>query len=514
MDEIELKLRLSRQSLPRLLRHPLLAAATAGSGRTRRLVSLYYDTPRLDLSRQRVALRLRKVGRRWIQTVKAEGTVSAGLHRRPEWEAPLAGGRPDLTKLDDPELDRIFGAAAVRDHLQPVFRVDVHRTTRALRFPDGTRAELAVDRGEVRAGGRVHALSEIELELESGSPRPLFELALELQQSLPLEVEMVSKAERGYRLLAEGAPPAVKARQPALAADVSVNDALKVIAAACVSQLEANVEGMRGGGDVEFLHQMRVALRRLRSVLSTFATAYPQALFAPVQDELRWLTGELGPARDWDVFVTETLPPVREAFPGHAGLARLAGVCRRLQRSANARARATADSPRFRRLMLGLSAWINCEPWLSGLAPEQIETVQGPLKPFAGRILSERRRRVTKRGRQRRALAPAELHTLRITAKKLRYAAEFFAGLYPARASRGYITRLQGLQEVLGAINDGATCARLLEEAARSTRDAAALAAVGIVSGWTARMALQRRQALEHAWKAFRGEKPFWENGS
>lgn len=514
MDEIELKLRLSRQSLPRLLRHPLLAAAAAGSGRTRRLLSLYYDTPRLDLNRQRVALRLRKVGRRWIQTVKAEGTVSAGLHRRPEWEAPLAGGRPDFSRLGDPGLERVFGAAAVRDRLQPVFCVDVHRTTRALRFPDGTRAELAVDRGEVRAGARAHGLSEIELELESGSPRPLFELALELQRSLPLEVEMASKAERGYRLLAAGTPPAVKARLPALAADVSVNDALKAIAAACVSQLAANTEGVRGGGDGEFLHQMRVALRRLRSALSTFAAAYPQALFAPVRDELRWLGGELGPARDWDVFMTETLPPVREVFPGHAGLARLAGVCRRLQRSASARARAAADSPRFRRLMLGLSAWINCEPWLSGLTPEQIEAVQGPLKPLAGRILRERCRRVAKRGKRHRALAPAELHALRIAVKKLRYAAEFFAGLYPARASRGYIARLQGLQEALGALNDGATCARLLEEAARSTRDAAALEAVGIVGQWTARMALKRRQALERAWQAFRGEKPFWENAS
>lgn len=509
-SEIELKLALPRDAVARLLRHPALARLGGKTAATRRLLSVYFDTADLRLKRERVALRLRKVGRQWIQTVKAQGTVSAGLHRRPEWEAPVPGGQPDLAEIGDPALARLFQRPEVRHGLKPVFATEITRTTRILEPAGSTRVELAVDRGEIRAGGASRAISEIELELMAGDPRPVFELALELAQSLPLELEVLSKAERGYQLLAGEPAPAMKAHQPELERAVSVNAALKQIVSACARQFLANVDGMREGRDVEYLHQMRVALRRLRSALSTFSTVYRRELFAPVQDELRWLTSRLGPARDWDVFMTETLPPALAAFPEHAGLAALDKVCRGLRHSANAAALEAIASARYRQLMLGLSAWINCEPWLAALDPDALAQVHGPLKPFADTILEKRHRGLLKRGRRCDELGAEELHQLRIAGKKLRYAAEFFAGLYSRKAARCYLAHLQALQDVLGAINDGATTGALLEQAACASADTQAQAAAGIITGWSAQVAATQRQQLGRVWKRFKEAKPFW----
>ena len=109
---------------------------------------------------------------------------------------------------------------------------------------------------------------------------------------------------------------------------------------------------MLAGEDPEYLHQMRVALRRLRSAFSVFAPALPAETTAPVAAELKWLGAALGPARDWDVFVTETLPPVHAEFGEHPALAAFGERCAALRRAAAQRARRTVASQRYQRLML------------------------------------------------------------------------------------------------------------------------------------------------------------------
>ncbi|HSO07653.1 MAG TPA: CHAD domain-containing protein, partial [Pelomicrobium sp.] len=430
------------------------------------------------------------------------------------WEANVAACRPELAKIDAPQARELLDSPEVHDRLAPVFETDFRRTTVPLQFAAGA-AELAIDRGHVVAGGRREALAELELEMDPASARDAYALLLELARSFELETEVVNKAERGFRLLDQAPPPVVKARKPRFDHEHSVEQALAAIVSACLYQVQANAEGVRAGlDDVEYLHQMRVGLRRMRSALSTFSAAFPKALFAPLRDELKWLAGELGPARDWDVFVTETLPPIRAAFPDHAGLLRLAAAAEGLQARHNQRARNAAAAPRYREITLALSAWLGARSWREALTAEQLAAVDAPVPGFASAVLAKRHRQFVKRGKGHREFTAEELHQLRIAGKKLRYAAEFFHGLFTGKRAEAFIEALEDLQDILGAINDAATTQRLLEEIRGETADAGVHEAAGIVAGWGAQRAAHCRSELATAFKHLRRQKPFWDDAA
>ncbi|MDP1705100.1 MAG: CYTH domain-containing protein, partial [Sulfurimicrobium sp.] len=152
--EIELKLLINPMDIDRLRRHPLLKAHAAGRARSRNLLSIYFDTPDLTLRQQRVALRVRRIGAHWVQTVKGGGGVRAGLHQRGEWEDEVAQDRPDLTKISEPFLLKLFSSAAVRDRLTAVFTTEFKRTTWQLQWDNGDAVELALDQGEVKSGDK------------------------------------------------------------------------------------------------------------------------------------------------------------------------------------------------------------------------------------------------------------------------------------------------------------------------------------------------------------------------
>jgi triphosphatase len=312
--ELELKLLVDSADIPKLRRHALLKTQADGP-RRQNLLSIYFDTSELALKQRRMALRVRRVGMRWIQTVKAGGEVHGGLHRRGEWEEPVARGCPDLTKIQEPALSEVFFSPEVRDALQAVFTTEFRRTTWLLRWDDGDEVELALDQGEVKSGERALPISEVELELKQGNPARLYQLALDLQQTIPLRLENVSKAARGYQLFQGTPQPMVKAVAPRIVEAMSVGEAFQTIAWNCIGHWTANQEGVLAGKDPEYLHQMRVALRRLRSALPLFTSAIPRESAAAISAELKWLAGALGPARNWDVFATETCPRCWRNFP-------------------------------------------------------------------------------------------------------------------------------------------------------------------------------------------------------
>lgn len=507
-NELELKLRLAPQHLKRLSRHPLVAGLAHDKPILRKLHSTYYDTPDLALWDAGYALRVRRVAGRWVQTVKGEGRMAAGLHERREWEAEVAGQAPDLTKLTDPALSKILASPGVREALIPVFTTEFRRTARNLRFSDGSEAELALDRGEVRTDGERRPLCEVELELKSGNPARLFELARELQKTIPFTLEPVSKAERGYRLAGSRPSSPVKAASPDLPAGISVNEGFKVIAWNCLGQIHGNEEGLLEAWDVEYLHQMRVGLRRMRSALGIFSGVLTP--MTPLRAELKWLGSRLGPARDWDVFATQVLPPVLAGFPDHAGLAALRNAAEALRAERNALARAAARSARYQALLLDFGAWLHAEPWRSGAGETAPAGLDEPLQFFATATLDKRHRQLKKRGRHFAQLTPEGRHALRIAAKKLRYAAEFFALLYSRKQARSYLQALSRLQNVLGSLNDAATARTLLEESAG--RGGADPEALGLVLGWVARAAEEGAADLKREWDGFCEEEPFWKD--
>ena len=192
--ELELKLALPPQQAERLRRHPALRPISPHRAVVAELDAIYFDTPELALQAQGVAVRLREAGGRWVQTVKGRSDASGALHRRLEWETPSEGAGLDFSGIDDPALRRQLTAPALAERLQPVFRTRFRRWARLLVLGDGTRIELALDQGRIEAGASEAPICELELELKSGRPEALFELALALQQDLDLRPEPRSKA--------------------------------------------------------------------------------------------------------------------------------------------------------------------------------------------------------------------------------------------------------------------------------------------------------------------------------
>ena len=506
--ETELKLRVPPEAARRIRAHPLLRGRVRPV--VRKLHSIYFDTPGLDLWQQGVALRLRRSGGHWLQTVKGGGTVQAGLHERVEIETEVAGPYPDCTRIAEGALTRIFASRELRAQLKPVFVTEFSRSSRLIELTPGVAVEVSMDRGEIKSGDVAEPVCELELELKSGSAWQLYEFALKLLEAVPLRVENRSKAERGYALFRGERPAPAKASTAALAADMTVSVAFKTIAWTTLNHLQANEHGMLEGRDPEYLHQMRVALRRLRSVFSVFAAVLPETTTEPLVAEFRWLGGALSPARDWDVFVSETLPPIREAFAEHAALAQFARECARLRREANRKARRAVASVRYERLVLDFAAWLAAEKWVSEAAETPLATPGSPAREFAAVVLERRYARVRKRGRKLRQLSAAELHRLRIAVKKLRYAMDFLVTLFAAKRARDMLSHLARLQNILGAMNDAAAVERLVHDAFGARAGRATSEARGIVLGWSHGRALTLRRELRGAWKAFRAAEIFW----
>jgi triphosphatase len=281
-EEIELKLTAPADALAAVRAHPAVNAIARGRMRTRQLVSTYFDTPERDLAAAGIALRLRRAGTLWLQTVKGEGDAAAGLHRRTEFEWRLAAPKLDTAKLARTPWRKLFARSDGR--YRRVFATVVRRSELPLVFADGTRATLCLDHGEIRAGHRRAAVNEIEVELEHGDPSRLFELASTLAVDLPVRVTHTSKAERGYALASDTRPRPRRARPVALAPSATPQAALAAIAAECIGQVEANAEAMLADGHPEYLHQLRVGWRRVRSLLKLAAlVASPEAI-APLEE--------------------------------------------------------------------------------------------------------------------------------------------------------------------------------------------------------------------------------------
>ncbi len=507
-QEIELKFAATPRTLGRLLEEPLLGEP---HGEAQDLVAVYFDTPRFALWRRGIALRLRREHGRWVQCIKYAGTVQGGLHRRIEVEHPATGPAPDLSLLDDPDLRARVTRAAGTAALAEAYRVEVTRHSRLASPAPGVSIEVCLDRGVIRAGKRRTPVSEVEFELKGEGPAwRLYPFALAIAARYPVRVEQRSKAERGHALASGAQPEPVRARLAVVRPTMSANDAFKAICWTCLNHLQANVHGASLGADPEFLHQARVALRRLRSGLGAFEKLFPAGSIEPHARAVRRLTRALGPARDWDVFAEEVLAPVAQQFPGHRGLEALERASVRLRQAANRAARRALRSRSYQRLLLGFAAWLGEAPWLGAEPDEVRQAWEAPVREHAVAILDRYHRRLLKRGRGVASLSLPRLHRLRIAAKKFRYAAGFFALLFPRKRVEPMLDALNDLQNVLGAINDCAAAPAMIDAAVAAGRGPLRPQARLFISHWNAAVLAKRRAALKRVWRTLRATERFW----
>ena len=350
--ELEIKLELASGSVGELKKHPLLRTQRAAPKHPIE-VSVYFDTDTHKLRKSSVMLRVRRVGGRYIQTIKASG--NSAPFERDEWEGEIGGEEPDLSLAKGTALEPIL-TDKLRRRLAPLFETRVRRTI--YRIGDDTHAiVLTVDRGTIDTGTRTLPLCEIELELERGTAARLFEVARELTEALPARQALKSKSQRGYEMIDGEQDSPAKAGSVDLPAAASAREAFQMIGLACLKQIIDNDLAVTKG-DPEGVHQMRVGLRRLRAAMSLFRILLDDPQTAAIKAQLKWLTGELSPARELEVLVSRVIAPMRKRRRRWRGMPLLSQEIAERRDAALKRAQDVVVSARFRVLMLDVAAWL------------------------------------------------------------------------------------------------------------------------------------------------------------
>ena len=509
--QVELELRLvgDPEILNAVFLSPSLAPVPGQEDNVSELESRYFDTPDLALRAKGLAYRVRANGKGYKQTLKAGDEAKAAILNRGEWETPLDDAQPRPDALPKRARERMPKAAFDTD-LEQTFATRVKRRSRKISIGDVGRIEAALDLGEIDTAAGGLPIAEIELELLEGQPVALYELALELQEVGPLRLETRSKSTRAFDQLAERPPSWHRGDAPLLSARDSVDDAMTAIFQSCFDQWLANQAAAIDGRDPEGVHQMRVALRRLRSALSVFRKLIPDDQLSWLQADAKKAISALGPARDWDVFQSDLLAPVLAARPADVGLKALSSRARARCRAGYRLARKHLESADYTRFALRFGRWLEQRAWRDDEALRQRELLARPIVDFAGKLMKKRHRQALAKGKHFDDLATAERHQLRIAMKKLRYSVEFFRPLYGKAAVKPFLDRVKALQDDLGLLNDVAVAEGLLTDlmARPGKRDVGG--AAGLVIGWHARGVASAEPALRRDWKAFTAAFPFW----
>jgi inorganic triphosphatase YgiF len=511
LTEIELKLTAAPGDLPALMQ-ALEALGKRTSTTASLLTSTYYDSPDLKLQQRHLTLRVREQGAQYVQTVKSGDLMEADFISRGEWEDLITGNEPDL---DAPQTGHRLKQKVEKGELRPLFTTIVRRTVIELEPVPSTRIEAAIDEGEIRStdGKAVEPVSEIELELKSGDPVAIYDVALQLLDIAPLRIETRSKAERGYALVAPDnrKPSAVHAKPLTLDAAMSVESMLQSIGRWCLVHILRNEPAVLAD-QPEGIHQMRVAVRRLRSVLSALKPMLPSEHHRWTSDELRRLARTLGPARNWDVFATSLLEPVERALPLERDLEHLAETAEQRRQAAHDDAKQAILTRQHTTSVLKLARWFEARGWRDQPVSEHAALLLASIDDVAPGLIERRWRQSRKRSKRFDELTPSQRHKLRIALKKLRYTIEFLRSLFDKSKVKAFMRLLTPLQDDLGKINDVRTARELVTEVARQAnenRDAIARAG-GIVLGWHDRVLFEQEPRLRRHVRRLRRAKRFW----
>ena len=510
-DEFEVEIKLTG-ALP-----SLQAAFDALDGRgadpvkADHLLSVYFDTPDRRLRSRGYTLRVRDKGGRFLQTVKTDETSPVRL----QLEAEVGALQPDVAQLRTEPLRSSLGAV-FPEELEACFATDVERRTRRVRGDDGhgrqSEVEVAFDRGELRTtAGQVETIAELEIEAKTGGAEAVFAAAQRLVAGGASRLVVRSKAARGFALLDGQAPGGTKAGRVRLDREMPFGRALGLVLESCFAQWGANHDSAFDGRDTEGVHQLRVALRRLRAAIGAFRGYLAPARLEWLRSEARMVMAELGPARDLDVFTEEMLPPVAAVRPNDPAIGALRVATAEARALAYERVRALLANPRYTTFLIELGAWIARRGWLAEADRALHEQLDAPVGPIADALVARRAKVVRKRGRGFAELKPEQRHEVRIALKKLRYMVDFTRDLYPEERIRPYLQELQRLQDAFGHLNDMAAAETLLR---RLPDDDGRLAeGRGLVLGWYAHAAATPLEDLVERWKAFGRKEPFW-NGA
>jgi triphosphatase len=487
--ELELKFHVPEAALA-----SLRDALRAHGARSQRLRAHYFDTPSGRLARARISLRLRLEGRHWVQTVKAEGQ---GIAHRMEHDVRVTGVPGRVPAIDpyrhaDSDAGKVLAAslqAAPNGGVIERFATDVQRLACRIGDERGGSVEAALDIGQVTAGNRTAPIAELELEHKGGPTQGLFDLAIAWIEHGGLWLSATTKAERGERLLQpQRAMPAAKAQQPHLPPKPDGAAVMRAALQSTLQQVIANGSTLaEGHEDAEVIHQLRVGLRRLRSVLRELSALSP-AIKPEWDATLSAVFGRLGQRRDHDV-VSVAVRPLLESVSAPL-----------LTWTAPERVDpvAVVRDTTFQVTLVAILALAHGEATL--FTPH----TQQAARELLAKTLDDLYRKVERDGRRFERLPLETQHQVRKRLKRLRYLAEITASLWPGHAVQTWVKRMNAAQDALGHHNDVAVAGAAFRNEARE--HPAAWFAAGFLQAHLAVTARAARKALTKTLD----EKCFW----
>lgn len=474
----------------------LVAEMSSEGDDTVTLHAVYQDFPGRELARAGVALRVRREGDLWIQTLKAPG---AHALERVEDEVVLGpateGGAPPAADLAR-HVSRA-AQAALRSAIDPaagpgmpavhpVFEVKVLRRRRKIRH-GASLVEIALDEGELLAAGRKRPVHELELELVEGHVGDLLALARIWRQRWDLCLNTASKAARGNRLASGNLfGPAVGASAPRLPAKVRMGEFTAAVLDACLAQVMGNASEIAGGGlGDEHVHQLRVGLRRLRTALRDLPSL--AVVRGQVETVLVDVFRGLGERRD-RTHVLRTIQPLIQAAGGKP--LRIPAAFHE-----GADPGELVRSSDFQDAILRLLA-----------SAERARSTPGdPVKRTLRPQLAKLHKQVTQEGRHFTRLSEDDQHSVRKRLKRLRYLSEFVAPLYPRKDVQRYVSAIKPAQEALGQYNDEIMAQGLYEELSATEPSAR----FGVQ--WLQSRRESEARACRKSLRKLNGSRPFWE---
>lgn len=459
-EEIELKLALptsNPSSVARQLARTFLLARRKAT--RQHFHNVYYDTPEQFLRQERIALRIRRVGSdekpQWLQTLKTGGRSDSALSQRGEWEASVPSATLALDVLKATPWPGIDPVGAVFRALAPCFETSFERTSWSVRRRDGSLIEVALDIGHITAGEKSTPICELELELRAGKPAELFDLAQQIARTIAVLPANMSKAERGYALAQDSLDIPLVAQPSELTNDLSLPAAAGSVLREIFCQFTTNLNALRSSDDPEVVHQARVGWRRFKSALRLFKPVLA-AEAVPSWQALEPLLGFLGELRDLDVALTDTLPPLNDAYT--AGDPRRTDAWEEMTKALRHAADLQRKSVRYALQvpavgvsLLGTTQWLEVLSAPTGPGEAGIE-LKVPLRRWA-------RQRIARLHKQLKAARkdtgnPDSQHRARILAKRTRYGIEALGSLLPKKDSQRWRQQATSLQTSLGAARD------------------------------------------------------------
>ncbi len=489
------ELDLAPEDVPLLLRQPELLHANSrrrlAAGRPTRRSEIWHDTPEGALAADGLSL---------AQTHNGGPAVWRMARLVPQPGDTSPPGLPATVVSEHPAPPEDLA-----HHLVPIAAFDGN--ARVLR-PTEHAPRVVLMQGELRAVAAVRPVCRVVISGEGAGS-----LALTWAATLRLHAAVDTLAGQALRLTGRDLPHRPLGA-PTLAAEQSVSQGFaQVVAhlAGVIAHYAPRADGQHGP---EPVHQMRVALRRLRSAISLFR----RAVHCPATDEttalLKQLGHVLGPARDWDVFTSGLGQHIGDAFPDDAAVQDLLAAAKRKRLAGYTALSRFLAGPVWRQLGVALAALATERPWETFQPENEIEAANhaelqvSSLPDFAARALHRRHRAMVAPGPDLSALPVEALHEIRLAGKRLRYAAEFFAPLFPGRETRRFLKKMAVLQERLGQINDGAVAAGLMSEL--GGRGVARAGAVGVVRGFVAGSHQSGRRRIERSWRRLLRQDGFW----